>query len=122
MEVKKIYYSIQEISELLNIPTSTLYFWIKMFPQLKPAKYKRYSSADVEIMKRIQFLLREKKMSIEYARNYLENYRKHPPRRRIACKSNNDIMRLLAEIKGRTEDAHIIVMIEAIERYLTKEC
>lgn len=30
-------------------------------------------------------------------------------------------MRLLSEIKGRTEDAHIIVRIEAVEKYLMKK-
>lgn len=120
-----IYYRAREVSELLDIPITTLQFWVRMFPQLKPDQnqlgYRRYNSADIETIKRIKFLLREKKMSIEYAKTCLDNYRKYPPKRSIACKSTNDVMRLLSEIKGRTEDAHIIVRIEAVEKYLMKK-
>ena len=125
MSTNKIYYRAREVSELLDIPITTLQFWVRMFPQLKPDQnqlgYRRYNSADIETIKRIKFLLREKKMSIEYAKTCLDNYRKYPPKRSIACKSTNDVMRLLSEIKGRTEDAHIIVRLEAVEKYLMKK-
>lgn len=125
MDIKKKYYRIREVSELLDIPISTIRYWESEFPQLAPKRtptgHRRYNQGNIEVLKRIKFLLREKKMSLDYAKTYLANYRKYPPRRIIACKSNNDVMRLLAEVKGRTEDPHIIVMIEAIERFLLKK-
>lgn len=123
MEVKKRYYRIHEVSELIDIPITTIRYWESEFPQLAPERtptgHRRYNTKDLEIIKRIKFLLREKKSSLDYAKSDLANYRKYPPRRRIVCKSNNDVLRLLAEVKGRTEDPHIIVRIEAIEKYLT---
>lgn len=126
MELKdKKYYRIREVSELLDIPITTLRFWDNVFPQLKPNRtqsgHRRYSLADIDTIKRIIFLLREKRMSLEYAKNDLNNYRKYSPRHDIACKSPGDVLRLLSDIKKRTDDAHIIVRIEAIERYLTNE-
>lgn len=125
MEVKKRYYRIHEVSELIDIPISTIRYWESEFPQLAPKRtptgHRRYNQGNIEVLKRIKFLLRENKMSLDYAKTYLANYRKYPPRGRIACKSNNDVTRLLAEVKGRTEDPHIIVRIEAIERFLLKK-
>lgn len=122
MATPKIYYRIREVSELLDIPISTLRFWDSTFPQLKTNRiqsgHRRYSLADIEKVKRIKFLLREKKTSIEYVMNDLDNYRKHSPRRAFTCKSPDDVARLLSEVKGRTEDAHIIARIEAVENYL----
>lgn len=125
MEVNKRYYRIHEVSELVNIPVTTIRYWESEFPQLAPKRtptgHRRYNTKDLEIIKRIKFLLREKKMSLDHAKRDLANYRKYPPRHGIACKSPDDVMRLLSEIKGRTEDAHAIVRIEAIERYLRTE-
>lgn len=125
MATPKIYYRIHEVSELIDIPITTIRYWESEFPQLAPKRtptgHRRYNTKDLEIIKRIKFLLREKKTSLDYAKSDLANYRKYPPRRGIACKSSDDVMRLLSEIKGRTEDAHTIVRIEAIERYLRTE-
>lgn len=125
MSTDKIYYRTREVSELLDVPMTTLRFWDRVFPQLKRIRtrsqsgHRRYTQTDIEVIKRIKFLLRDKKMSIEYVKNDLDNYRIYSPRRDITCKSHNDIMRLLSEVKKRTEDAHIIVRIEAMERYLS---
>lgn len=122
MEIKKRYYRIHEVSELIDIPITTIRYWESVFPQLEPDRtptgHRRYNHEDFEILKRIKFLLREKKMSLEYAKNDLNNYRKYPPRYDFACKSIDDVMHLLSEIKARTEDAHIIMRVEAIEKYL----
>lgn len=122
MATTKTYYRIREVSELLDISITTLRFWDSVFPQLKPNRtqsgHRRYTSTDIDLIKRIKFLLRDKKMSLKYVKNYLDNYRKYQPRREFACKSSDDVMRLLSEIKARTEDAHIIVRIEAVEKYL----
>lgn len=123
MAANKAYYRIREVAQLLDVPISTLRFWDSVFPQLNPTRlqsgHRRYTSTDIDLIKRIKFLLRDKKMSLEYAKNDLDKYRKCQPRCEFACKSSNDVMRLLSEIKARTEDAHIIVRVETIEKYLT---
>lgn len=114
----------REIVAMLNIPATTLRFWEDTFPQLSPertpSRQRLYTSSDIEIINRIKFLLREKGLSLEYAKNNLNNYRKYPPRHEIACKPLDDVMCLLSDVKGRTKDAHIIVRIESVVRYLSK--
>jgi DNA-binding transcriptional MerR regulator len=67
----KKYYKIGEVSKMLNVPASTLRFWETEFRQLKPMKSKKgdriYSLKDIEILKEIYFLTREKGIKIAKA-------------------------------------------------------
>lgn len=67
----KKYYKIGEVSKMLNVPASTLRFWETEFRQLKPMKSKKgdriYSLKDIELLKEIYFLTREKGIKIAKA-------------------------------------------------------
>ncbi|PKP20696.1 MAG: transcriptional regulator [Bacteroidetes bacterium HGW-Bacteroidetes-21] len=67
----KLFYSIGETSKMLNINASTLRFWEKEFA-LKPRKNKKgdrfYSPEQIEEVKFIIHLLKERKLTIEGAR------------------------------------------------------
>jgi DNA-binding transcriptional MerR regulator len=67
----KKYYKIGEVSKMLKVPASTLRFWETEFRQLKPMKSKKgdriYSLKDIEILKEIYFLTREKGIKIAKA-------------------------------------------------------
>ena len=56
---------------MLKVPASTLRFWETEFRQLKPMKNKKgdriYSLKDIEILKEIYFLTREKGIKIAKA-------------------------------------------------------
>ena len=73
--MKKYYYSIGEVSNLLNIKAHVLRYWEKEFPQLKPRKVfgrnRKYSLEDIEIIKTIQHMLHEQKFTIEGAKKKL---------------------------------------------------
>jgi len=60
---KKIYWSISEVSELLEIEPSILRFWEKEFSILSPAKNRSgnrsYQKKDIEIAQKIKYLLYE---------------------------------------------------------------
>lgn len=60
----KKYFKIGEVSEMLNVNASTLRFWEKNFPQIKPMKNKKgdriYSLRDIEMLKEIQYLSHNK--------------------------------------------------------------
>ncbi len=64
----KLYYSISEVSEMLNLPLPTLRYWEKQVAQLKPktnaGRTRFYTDDDVEILKRIMFL-REQNVPIK---------------------------------------------------------
>jgi DNA-binding transcriptional MerR regulator len=67
--MKKLYYSIGEISELLNEEQYTLRYWEKEFPIIKPHKNRGgnrvYSPIDFELLSLIHKLLREKNYNIK---------------------------------------------------------
>lgn len=71
------YYRISQVSKMLNTPATTLRYWEKVFTQLKPLKSKNgiryYSENDIELLKTIIFLIKEKGYTIEGAKYALKN-------------------------------------------------
>ena len=67
--MQKLYYSISEVSEMLGISLSNLRFWEKEFKQLKPRPNSKntrfYSEEDLKLIKQIQFLVDEQKLTLE---------------------------------------------------------
>ncbi len=67
--MQKLYYSISEVSEMLGISLSNLRFWEKEFKQLKPRRNSKntrfYSEEDLKLIKQIQFLVDEQKLTLE---------------------------------------------------------
>ena len=72
----KKYYSIGEVADFLEVNTSLIRFWEKEFNQISPKKKKsgirKFSKPDVEILQVIYSLLKEKRMTIDGAKRYLE--------------------------------------------------
>ena len=119
---EKLYYKIGEVSEMLDIPISTLRFWEDAFEQLDPFRTpggtRKYRPEDVEMCRLIKHLLRDKGYSLEYAKKELADYRRYPPRHPFVCKSAEDALRLLSEAKSRCDDAHATARIEAVEGWI----
>ena len=84
-EKSKLYKSIGEVAEILNLvdsktgklSTHTIRFWEKEFKQVKPqifaGKRRYYNRNTIEILKKIQFLLKNKGMTIKGVKKYLQN-------------------------------------------------
>ncbi len=74
----KLYFSIGEVSETLNIERSTLRYWEQKFPQLQPSEspggQRRYHREDIQTIQRIAYLLRDEKYTIEGARSKLNRW------------------------------------------------
>ncbi len=72
----KKYYSIGEVADFLEVNTSLIRFWEKEFNQIIPKKKKsgirKFTKPDVEILQVIYSLLKEKRMTIDGAKRYLE--------------------------------------------------
>jgi DNA-binding transcriptional MerR regulator len=70
-ELTKKYYRIREVSDMLEVPISTLRFWEQAIPQLKPTRNAKgtryYSPADIDILRQIKFLLHTRGLKIEAA-------------------------------------------------------
>jgi DNA-binding transcriptional MerR regulator len=74
---KKLYYPIGEVAVWFNVNTSLIRYWEKEFKQLQPRKTRKgdrlFRVQDIEFLKQIYYLLREKKYSIDGAKTYLKN-------------------------------------------------
>jgi len=118
LSIKKLYYSISEVSKITDIEQYVLRYWETEFEQLSPQKNRAgnriYTNKDIRLILYIKELLREKKYTIEGAKKILENYEQekkpiielkekkvqnNTPVSFEAEKSNNTIKEDLEEIK-----------------------
>jgi len=69
--MEKIYYSISEVCEMLDIKPHTIRYWETEFIQLKAKTKKgysrRYSTKDIELLKIIKELIYDRKFTLEGA-------------------------------------------------------
>jgi DNA-binding transcriptional MerR regulator len=81
--IKRLYYSISEASRLADEEQYVLRYWETEFEQLRPQKNRAgnrvYTPKDIEIIKAIKHLLREKRYTIEGAKEIMKNYRFDTP-------------------------------------------
>jgi len=74
-KVKKLYYSIGEVSELTGLKSYVLRYWETEFSQLKPPKNRAgnrtYRQKDIDLLLEIKDLLYNKKFTIDGARSVL---------------------------------------------------
>ena len=74
-KVKKLYYSISEVSEISQLKQYVLRYWETEFPSLKPKKNKAgnriYKADDLDLILEIKNLLHKRKFTIKGANQYL---------------------------------------------------
>lgn len=73
----KIYYSIGEVSEMFDVPESLLRFWEKKFPDIITPKkagrgIRQYRKEDIENIRIIYHLVKEKGMTLAGAQQTLK--------------------------------------------------
>jgi DNA-binding transcriptional MerR regulator len=76
--IKKLYYSISEVSKITGLEQYVLRYWETEFEQLKPSKNRAgnriYTNREIKIILLIKKLLREKRYTIEGAKQVLQTY------------------------------------------------
>ena len=74
-QIKKLYYSIGEVSKMTELKAYVLRYWETEFKQLKPPKNRAgnrtYRQSDIDLILHIKDLLYTKKFTIEGARHQL---------------------------------------------------
>ena len=74
-QIKKLYYSIGEVSKMTDLKAYVLRYWETEFKQLKPPKNRAgnrtYRQTDIDLILFIKDLLYNKKCTIEGARSQL---------------------------------------------------
>lgn len=73
----KLYYSIREVAAMFDVNESLLRFWEKEFPQLNPKKagrgVRQYRKEDIETLKLIYHLVKERGMTLPGARQRMKD-------------------------------------------------
>ncbi len=76
-----LYRNITEVAKLVNEPAHVLRFWETKFSQIRPMKHaggrRYYRPSDIEVIRRIQRLLREEGLTIPGAQRRLRKRKKH---------------------------------------------
>lgn len=69
----KLYYSIGEVAQMFNVTETLLRFWEKEFPTIKPQKagrgIRQYTKADLEQVRLVYHLVKERGMTLQGARD-----------------------------------------------------
>lgn len=77
--IKKLYYSISEVSKITSVKPYVLRYWETEFPQLKPAKNRAgnriYRYGDIQLVLLIKKLLYSEKYTIEGAKKRIKELR-----------------------------------------------
>jgi DNA-binding transcriptional MerR regulator len=88
----KLYFKIGEVSELLGVEPYVLRYWETEFTVLSPKKsgtgHRLYRRKDVELLLRIKHLLRDKRFTIEGARQSLQAEAKAPKPRAVKARES----------------------------------
>ena len=95
-DIKKLYYSIGEVSKIVGLKSYVLRYWETEFKQLSPPKNRAgnrtYRQKDIDLILKIKDLLHGKKFTIEGARSVIseKNISKSP-----TGNLNSNIIKLL---------------------------
>jgi len=100
---KKLYYPIGEVAHWFNVNTSLIRYWEKEFKQIQPRKTRKgdrlFRVQDIELLKQIHFLLREKKYSIDGAKTYLKNNKEKAEKNIAVLNSLKNLKSFLITLK-----------------------
>lgn len=97
---EKRYYTIGEVAKAFEVNTSLLRYWEKEFKEIQPKKktsgVRKYTPQDVQNIKLIYHLLKEKGMTIEGAKNQLKDSKSSE-------ENKMDVLKKLERIKKELE-------------------
>lgn len=106
-EFDKKYYKISEVAEILDIPASTLRFWEKRFTVIKPRRSQTglrfYTPSDIEKIRLVWFLVKDKGLKLEAAEAQLRNNRTNVSRRAQAIERLRTIRNTLQNLLDATK-------------------
>ncbi len=72
----KMFYSISEVAQMFKVTETLLRFWEKEFPNIKPQKagrgIRQYTKADIEQVRLVYHLVKERGMTLQGARDMIK--------------------------------------------------
>ncbi len=107
-KIEKIYYSIGEVSKMMDVSTSTIRYWENEFEALKPFKNKKgnrlFKTNDIETVRLIHYLVKTRGLTIAGAKNKLKENRSETMDNYEIVKRLEDIKHELIEIRDGLYD------------------
>ena len=104
----KIYYSISEVAEYLNVNSSLLRFWEKEFDIIKPKKNSRgnrvFTKTDFDNLALIHHLLKEKKYTIKGAKKKIRENKDGANKNFEIIKNLRSIRNQLSQIRDELKE------------------
>ncbi len=71
-----MFYSISEVAQMFKVTETLLRFWEKEFPNIKPQKagrgIRQYTKADIEQVRLVYHLVKERGMTLQGARDMIK--------------------------------------------------
>ena len=111
--IKKLYYSISEVSEITELKAYVLRYWETEFSQLNPPKNRAgnrtYRQKDIEVILKIKDLLYQKKYTIDGARNFLKEKENVVKSANESGLDNEEVRVTLSKIKNELKDILLII-------------
>lgn len=96
-EIEKQYYTIGEVATMFDVATSHIRFWEKEFDVLEPKKSKKgnrlFTQKDIENLRLIFFLVKEKGYTLQGAKEALKN-------KKVQVMEKYDLIKSLEKVKG----------------------
>ncbi|MGE0560947.1 MAG: MerR family transcriptional regulator [Flavobacteriales bacterium] len=103
MSDSKLYYSIGEVAEMFNVNASLIRFWEKEFDIIKPKKNNKgnrlFTVQDIDNLKIIYHLVKERGFTLDGAKNKLKNSKKETIENVELINSLQKIKNFLLELK-----------------------
>ena len=104
----KLYYSIREVSEMFGLNESTLRYWEKEFPYLKPknsgpAKIRQYQERDIEQIRLIHNLVKVRGFKLAAAKKIINANRDGADRKAEVLSRLIDIRAELQALKKQMD-------------------
>lgn len=106
-EIEKLYYSIGEVAEMLDVNTSLLRYWEKEFDILAPRKNVKgdrfFTKEDIEKVKLIYHLVRDKGYTLEGAKTQLKTKFEEEQKKMRVIEKLKNVREFLVTLKGELD-------------------
>lgn len=119
---RKMFFSMGEVSEMFDVNPSLIRFWEKRFDVLRPRKNAKgnrlFTPEDVENLKLIYHLVKEKGMTLAGAERYLKD-NKHALKRDVQIlehlgRIRSALLEIKSELGSESTETEIVVRNEAL--------
>jgi DNA-binding transcriptional MerR regulator len=113
--IRKLYYSISEVSKITGLEQYVLRYWETEFDELKPAKNRAgnriYTNKDIKLIMHLKQLLRDEKYTIEGAKQVMKDFHPEPD-------NGEQLVLLDVPVKKKIQDDEIREEMTEVKTFL----